>query len=74
MIQWLDKKGRTLFVSKGIGEDTYATFYRKNTQGCHRIKSPDLPVRGTIEEAEADLAAYVEKHGLVPVTVSHEEE
>jgi len=73
MLQYLDKKGRCLFVSKGIGETKYATFYRVRTHGIHRVKSPDLPIRETKEEADADFDAYVKEHGLVPVTVSHDE-
>ena len=71
MIQYLDKKGRLLFVSKGIGENKYGTFYRVQTHGIHRVKSPDLPIRETMEEAEADFWLYTKKHGLVPVTISH---
>lgn len=73
MIQYLDKKGRLLFVSKGIGE-TFGTFYRRRVDGgMHRVKSFDLPIRATKEEAEENFSKYVKKHRLVPVTVSHKE-
>ena len=72
MIQYLDKKGRLLFVSSGIGGYAFGTFYRKKLGGGkHRIKSYDLPIRPTREEADADFAKFIKKHGLVPVTVSH---
>jgi hypothetical protein len=73
MIQYLDKKGRLLFVSKGIGQDCYATFFRTHVSGIHRVKSPDLPVRKTMEKAGEDFSKYVKKHGLVPVTIGHQE-
>jgi hypothetical protein len=70
MIQYLDKKNRLLFVSSGIGGYAFGTFYRKNVgMGKHRVKSSDLPVRVTREEAEADFEKYLIKHGLVPVTI-----
>ncbi len=81
MIQYLDKKGRLLFVAEGIlfarpkfKTGKYGTFFRKkNGRGMHRVTSPALPMRNTREEAEQDLSNYVRKHGLVPVTVSHVE-
>jgi len=74
MICYQDRKGRVIFVSKGIGE-WYGTFYRAYSgRGKHRVKSPLLPVRKTKEEAEKDFADYVRIHGLAPVTVSHVEE
>jgi len=73
MIQYLDKKGRFLFTSKAIEENAYGTFYCRHVIGRHRVKSPDLPIRKTIEEADRDFAKYVRKHGLVPVTIGHNE-
>jgi len=74
MIQYLDKKNRLLFVSKGIG-DRYGTFYRKvKNRGMHRLKSPDLLMRESRNDAENDLTWYAINHDLVPVTVSHENE
>ncbi len=75
MIQYLDKKGRLLFVSNGIGQPpTYGTFYRKNPGGGkRRVKSRNLPMRRTKREAEKDFEWYVRYHRLVPVTVSHQE-
>ena len=73
MIQYLDKKGRLLFVGKGIGE-AYGAFYRKRVGGGkHRIKSMALPIRVTREEADADFSKFIKKHGLIPVTISHAE-
>jgi hypothetical protein len=75
MMQYLDRKGRLLFVSKGIGPDCFGTFYRKRGGGGkHRVKSPALPIRGTRQQAEDDLAWYAMEHDWVPVTISHKEE
>ncbi len=81
MLQYLDKKGRLLFVAEGIWfaqpefkTGKFGTFYRKaKGRGMHRVVSPALPMRNTREEAEQDFSEYVRKHGLVPVTVSHQE-
>ena len=66
---YLDAKGRKLFVAEGIwfaqpGLETgkFGTFYRKgNGRGMHRLVSPALPMRDTIEEAQTDLAVYATK-------------
>ena len=74
MIQYLDGKGRLLFISSGIGENAFGTFYRgKQGGGKHRIKSPNLPIRKTRKDAENDLTWYALEHDLIPVTVSHVE-
>jgi hypothetical protein len=81
MIQYLDKKGRLLFVAEGIWfaqpefkTGNYGTFYRKgNGRGMHRFVSPSLPMRKTRTQAEDDLTWYALDHDLVPVTISHQE-
>jgi hypothetical protein len=74
MIQYLDKKGRLLFVAQGLGENTWGTFYRtKEGGGKHRVKSPALPIRKTRTQAEDDFTWYAIDHDLVPVTISHQE-
>ncbi len=73
MLQYLDKKGRLLFVAQSFN-GMYGTFYRKKEDGGkHRVKSPALPMRKTRMQAEDDFNWYVLGHDLVPVTVSHEE-
>ncbi len=74
MIQYLDKKGRLLFVAQGIGHPpSFGTFYRGLSGAKHRVKSSALPMRYTREEAERDFYDYVLKYRLTPVTVSHRE-
>jgi len=63
-----DKQGRLLFVSSGIGQNHFGTFYRKSPKlpSIKRFKSPALPMRDTQEEAERDLDRYARLHGLRP--------
>ena len=60
---YIDDKGRQLFVDAGLGRRTFMTFWTGNGVGRHRIRSKFLPIRGTQSEAQADLDAYALKHG-----------
>ena len=52
----------TIFVHYGIsGGQWFATFTRRHTGSLRRICSKDLPIRKTREEAEADLAKWLER-------------
>jgi hypothetical protein len=60
---------RVIFVSQGLGKE-YGSFYRKATSksvGMHRLKSPALPMVPDRNQAEADLKAYAEKKGWLPI-------
>ncbi len=49
------------FVSDGISAGaTWATYRRRPTGSLQRVKSPALPLRESREEAERDLAAWLE--------------
>lgn len=62
--QYVDEKGRLIFVRGG---DTFMAMYQDvgkwGAFGAHRLVSKELPVRNTLEEAQADLDAYAEKKG-----------
>lgn len=65
--RYLDKKGRELFVSKGLG-DEFGIFWKSPTGGLHRVKSPAMPMVTTAKEAQAHLDNYAKAKGLKPVT------
>ena len=70
MICYLDRRGRVIFVGKGIGE-MWGTFYRAYSgRGKHRVKSAALPMRKSKEMAEEDLRNYARIHELGEVTVT----
>ncbi|MHB1324017.1 MAG: hypothetical protein ACYCXZ_06705 [Coriobacteriia bacterium] len=56
--RYLDECGRILQASRGLG-DSYMTM-----RDGHRVKSPALPVRDTLEEAQRDLDDYASRHSL----------
>ncbi len=58
MKRYFDKNGVVMYARRGLGEN-FMTFREH-----HRVKSPALPVRLTLEEAQADLDAYALKNGL----------
>lgn len=65
-MDYLDKKGRRLFVASGeaIFPDCrwYSTFFR-NRKGVV-LRCWDLRIQETREEAQADLDRYARRHGL----------
>lgn len=66
-MKYSDSKGRLIFVSSGLGGDQYMTMYKNpdkwTSAGMHRLKSKELPLRDTKEEAQADLDALAKKKG-----------
>jgi len=65
-----DENGFRVFVSCGIATDgkTWLTVRQKKAwKGTHRIKSPALPIRKTLAEAQKDLDAYAKTKGWEPV-------
>lgn len=58
--RYISDKGFIVFVSMGISKgDQWMTVAQKSPlKGTHRVKSPDLPIRSTREEAQRDLDAY----------------
>lgn len=72
--QYRHSQGWILFVSSGIsdGEDWMTVYVKpgkdgRYRSGSHRLKSPALPLRGTREDAQADLDRYAEKKGFVRI-------
>lgn len=59
-----EKKDKTYYAGQGLGDNAFMTFKGLPTDGArHRFVNKALPVRETIEEAEADLIAYALKKG-----------
>ena len=54
---------KILEAGQGLGE-YYFTGWRSENGGFHRVSSPALPVRRTLEEARADLDAWAKKKKL----------
>jgi hypothetical protein len=63
--RYLDPQGRELFVSDGIGGGkAFFTCYRRPTGSLKRYVSPELAVRPTEAEAQADLDRFARKRRL----------
>lgn len=65
--KYTDSKGRIIWVGQGMGleSSTWFTLYSKpGRNSSHRLVSPDLPLRSTMEQAQADLDAYAAKKGF----------
>jgi hypothetical protein len=58
-----DNKGRILFLSQGIGQTEWGTFYRKPFGSLARVKSPSLPMRPIKEQAAQDLHEQAKRRG-----------
>jgi len=61
-----DENNARIFISCGIaaGGDKWMTVRQKKAwKGTHRIKSPALPIRKTLAEAQKDLDAYAKQKG-----------
>lgn len=56
--------GRILFASAGLGQDVFMTCTRRDSGGLQRYKSKSLPLRKSLQEAQADLDAYAKARDL----------
>lgn len=63
-MRYTDKNGRTIYAGAGLGGDKFMTLCTKDGVSNHRLKSVALPVRNSLAEAEADLAAYARAHSF----------
>lgn len=63
-MKYTDKKGRTIYAGAGSGGDKFMTLCTKDGVSNHRLKSSALPIRNSLAEAEADLAAYARSHSF----------
>jgi hypothetical protein len=59
-----DGNGVRIFVSCNIATDEWLVVRQKKAwKETHRIKSPALPIRKTLAEAQNDLDAYAKRKG-----------
>lgn len=56
--------GHIIEAGPGLGEGRYFTREQSGSGGWHRLCYVDLPVRKTLEEAQADLDAWAKRKGL----------
>lgn len=56
--------GKIIEAGQGLGERMFFTGWRSNNGGFHRVVSKNLPVRETIEAAQADLDAFAKRKVL----------
>ena len=54
--------GKVIEARQGLGKYFFTGW--RSEGGFHRVSSPALPVRETLEEAQADLDAWAKKKGL----------
>jgi len=71
MTNYKTKDGKILVVKHGIGSgESYMTMYPKpNGIAWKRFVRPELPVRNTRADAQADLDAYARTHLFEPIEV-----
>ena len=61
---YVNEKGEKIFVSEGLQPGQWmAMRLAKNGYSKHRVKSPALPIRAKLEDAQADLDAYAARRG-----------
>jgi hypothetical protein len=63
---FLDENCAWVFVSNGIdttGRKWFSVRQKDCRHGTHRVKSKNLPVRKTFDEAQHDLNVYARKKG-----------
>lgn len=65
-MKYLDKKGKEIFVSEGLGMKEYGSFRKSKSGGLHRVKSPMMPMVSSGEEAQENVDLWAEKNGLKP--------
>ncbi len=64
MEKYLDySTGRVLFISPGLSQDIWATYWRKPSGALKRVISPALPLRRDRDQAQRDLDAYAAAKG-----------
>lgn len=66
-----DDEKRIYFVGTGLsGGIDWMTLRKKGTakMGSHRVKSPNLPIRKTKEEAQNDLDKWAKEKGLATLS------
>jgi hypothetical protein len=63
-----DKKGNSVFVSRGLGKRFMSFRQKEGAMGIHRVVSKKLPERKTFDEAQEDLNKYAitKKWSLYP--------
>lgn len=60
-----DFLGRVLYVSPALTNGTtWMTVHQKDNGSLKRVKSKWLPLRGTREQAQADLDRWAKERGL----------
>ncbi|MHB8182628.1 MAG: ParB/RepB/Spo0J family partition protein [Candidatus Desulforudaceae bacterium] len=64
---WRDNKGREIFVSSGLGQDSFGTFYRAPSGGFHRVKSNRMPMVGSEAIARENLDKWAAENKLEEV-------
>ena len=65
---YIDKRGWLFAVMPGLGESNYKARYNKPEWPDEKWKClTALPWRKSEAEAEADLKAYAEKHGMTAI-------
>lgn len=62
-VKYVDLKGRVVFVSPGIGGDTFGAFRKKGPWSIQRVCSRYLPMVSCREEAERNLNLYARNKG-----------
>ena len=58
--------GRIIFASAGLGQDVFMSCTRRESGSLQRFKSKSLPLRNSLQEAQADLDAYAKAKKLEP--------
>jgi hypothetical protein len=62
-----DESGAIYRADHGLGGKVFMTLRQIGQKGNHRVKSSALPLRDTLEEAQADLDFWAKKKGLIPI-------
>ena len=64
-VHYDDGKDSYVFAGAGLGDDAFMSLRlpKYDAGSRHRVKSPNLPVRDTLEEAEEDLLKYAHEKG-----------
>jgi hypothetical protein len=63
---FFDENGSKVFVSNGIdttGKAWFSVRQKDSRYGTHRVKTKNLPIRKTFDEAQHDLNVYAREKG-----------